>query len=88
MGVSLKEINQGVLDTSKVLAETMSLWNQITGKTSTATPTTQSPAAAAPVGGSTSNQASGQSSQSGGSMPTWGWVALAGGALLLLMRRG
>jgi hypothetical protein len=86
MGVSLAEINAGVLETSKVLNETMSLWNQITGK-SVATPTIQAPAAATPAGGSTGSQAAGATSTQAAATPTWVWIAAAGAALLLLMRR-
>lgn len=86
MGVSLAEINAGVLETSKVLSETMSLWNQITGK-SVATPTIQAPAAAAPAGGATGSQAMGATTTAAGKMPPWAWIAAAGVGLILLMRR-
>jgi|GEM_PF-1165173 len=81
MGVSLAEINAGVLETSKVLSETMSLWNQITGK-SVATPTIQ-----APAGGATGSQATGATTTAAGKMPPWAWIAAAGVGLILLMRR-
>jgi hypothetical protein len=86
MGVSLQDINAGVLETSKVLAETMSLWNQVTGKTKVPASTTQAPVTAAPAGGSSGAQTAGASATKA-AMPQWVWLAAAGVGLFLVLPR-
>jgi hypothetical protein len=82
MGVSWKEIEAGVLDTGKVIAETMSLWNQITGKTPAVAATTVP--AAQTVTPTTQTQSNTATTTA---FPTWAIVALGLGAVVLLMRR-
>ena len=88
MGVSWDDIQSGVLDTGKLVAETMALWNQATGKT---------PAAAATLvpagGGSAVPTAQTQASASAGTgsrtmdIPQWLLAAGAVGLAYLLFRK-
>lgn len=88
MGVSWEELQSGVLDTGKVVAETMALWNQVTGKTPAPTAATSIPAG----GGSTVPTAQTQSSSAGTGtartmdIPQWLLAAAAVGLAWLLFR--
>lgn len=78
MGISWKELTEGVLDTGKVIAETMALWNQATSKDTTPAGT----AAPAPV---VSNVPAAQAMQ----MDATQWALVIGALVLfaLLVRR-
>lgn len=82
MGVSWDDIQSGVLDTGKLVAETMALWNQVTGKTPAAAATTV-PAATPAV---TPTSQTSTSTAATTAFPTWAIVALGLGAFVLLMR--
>jgi hypothetical protein len=83
MGTSWAEIQAGVLDTGKVVSEAMLLWNQVTGKTTTAATTV--PATTTQSVTPTSQIQSAAAAAT--TIPTWAIVALGIGAVVLLMRR-
>lgn len=85
MGVSMDDVNRGVLEAGKVLTAGMEAWNRIAGKApSVATPPI---VASAPAGGSVSNQTQGVSPAKTGLAAIPGWVWLLGvGALLWRLR--
>jgi hypothetical protein len=85
MGVSWADIQAGVLDTGKVVAETMALWNQVTGRTPPVAQTTV-PAGSAPT---VQNQPMASAAVTAGALPPW--LLLVGGGLLvwaLVKKRG
>jgi MYXO-CTERM domain-containing protein len=84
MGTSWKEIQEGVLDTGKVIAETMSLWNQATGKTPV--PATAQTTIPQTAGSAVGQQVQSASATTAGPIPTWALLALGVGAVLLLSR--
>lgn len=75
MGVSMEQINQGVLDAGKLLATGMEAWDKIAGKKSVATPPI---VAAAPAGGAVSGQPQGATKTASAGLaavPAWVWLA-------------
>ena len=87
MGVSLEDVQKGVLDTAKVLVDGMNAWNKIQGTgTSTATPPIQSGTVSQPSVANTQQTQTQSMSAALGSIPPWAW--LLGGLGLLWYARG
>jgi hypothetical protein len=80
MGVSLEDLNKGVLDISNIIVNSMTAINALAGKTITGITAAQPAAPAAPVTGALA-----QSSEPTGlaSIPVWVW---AGAGALVLWR--
>lgn len=89
MGISLEQINQGLLDTSKIITDGMRAWDNISGKTTPAAAQTTvaqaQPAAPAAATQQTVNQSpAGGSSLNLGSLPPWLLVVGAVGLFVVL----
>jgi hypothetical protein len=84
MGVTLDQINQGFLDVGKIVTDSMTAWNTISGKTPLAQTTVATPQPAGPAAPSPGTLS--QSPPAGNLMfglPTW--ALLAGGALVVYL---
>ena len=84
MGTSWKEIQAGVLDTGKVIAETMALWNQATRKAPSTAQTTVPQTSAPAV---QTQPLAPAATPSTAAIPTWALLALGGAAAWLLLRK-